>query len=63
MKNKKQIADLFQQILGTHKGLFEGTIEENFKLERLLIKVADNNIDFKNQLERHQFIKNMIGIK
>ena len=63
MKNKKQIADLFQQILGTYKGLFEGTIEENFKLERLLIKVADNNIDFKNQLERHQFIKNMIGIK
>tara|TARA_Y100000592_G_C5455244_1_gene311033 strand:+ start:594 stop:782 length:189 start_codon:yes stop_codon:yes gene_type:complete len=62
MKNKKQIANLFQQILGTHKGLFKGTIEENYKLERLLIEVADNNINFKDQSERHQFIKNMIEI-
>ena len=64
MKNKKQIAKLFKNVLSVHKGsFFNGSIEENYKLERILIKVADCNIIFKNDLDRHLFIKNMIGIK
>ena len=63
MNNKKQIATLFRQILGTHKGDFNGSIEENYKLERILTKVADNNINFKNMLDRNLFIKNILGIK
>ena len=64
MQNKKQIAKLFRSILSVHKGVFfNGTIEENYRLERILIKVADINIKFKNDLDRHLFIKDMIGIK
>jgi len=64
MKNKKQISKLFRDVLLVHKGVFfNGTIEENYRLERILVKVADMNIEFKNDLERHLFIKDMIGIE
>ena len=63
MRNKKQIAELFNTIMNVQKGcFFNATIEEQYKLERILIKVAEIKIGFKNELERLKFIKTMLDI-
>ena len=63
MRNKKQMAKLFNTILNVQKGsFFNASIEHQYKLERILVKVADIELGFKNSLERTKFIKSMLNI-
>ena len=63
MRNKKQIAKLYNTIMNVQKGsFFNASIEDQYKLERILIKVADIELGFKNSLERTKFIKSMLNI-
>ena len=64
MNNKKQVAELFNTIMNVQKGsFFNASIEDQYKLERILIKVAEIKLNFKNELEKMKFIKTMLNIK
>ena len=64
MNNKKQVAELFNTIMNVQKGsFFNASIEDQYKLERILIKVAEIKLNFKNELEKLKFIKTMLNIK
>ena len=64
MNNKKQVAELFNTIMNVQKGsFFNASIEDQYKLERILIKVAEIKLNFNNELEKMKFIKTMLNIK